>query len=138
MSAATHSVVNVTEPLQMTPKQTSRETFGEGRYSKVAFQLYSESKYLLGLNEEQAIKLSKAYASDLGRINSSADKIGITRPNKDGYITLTESTKTKGIKLTFSMRIAKLVVMLFDARDFGIEEFGSIKLDQTLVEWLNS
>lgn len=111
--------------------------FGTGRYSNVAKELFADSKRLLGLTPEQAERLAKAYVADLGRINAKVSEVGISKPNKDMHVTLRETSKTKGVVLTNAITLAKLCVMLQEAKVFGVEQYNKITLRPELIEWLN-
>lgn len=112
-------------------------TFGNGRYSNVAKELFADSKRLLGLNEKQAERLAKSYVADLGRINAKVSEVGISKPNKDMHVTLRETCKTKGVTLTNAITLAKLCVMLQEAKIFGVEKYDKITLRPELIEWLD-
>lgn len=120
----------------VTLETATKADFGNGRYSKVAEELYYNSLHLLKISKDQAEKLAKSYVSDLGRLNSVADKVTIGKVNKDGYVSLKESAKVTKTKMTVSMRVAKVVIALQDAVTLGVAEFGEIKLDEDLSDWL--
>jgi hypothetical protein len=123
-----------------TPTVTPATMFGEfgnGRYSTIARELYRDSQRVLNLSDEQADKLSRSYMADIGRANMEAKSVKVGKLNKDGYVNLSESAKAKYVKLTDSMRIAKIVVTLDEARKLGVDKFDKITLDKTLVGWLD-
>lgn len=112
--------------------------FGDGRYSARAKELFRDSKRLLKLNDEIAERLAKSFISDFIRVSSLVEKIGISKPNKDGYTTIREMCKAK-VKMTPSMRIAKIVSSLNEIKALGIEDFGDgIVLEESLQTWLES
>lgn len=114
-------------------------SFGNGRYSNVAEELFKDSQRLLLLDPAQAEKLARSYASDLGRISPKVAKDGITigKPaKKDRTVTLKESTMLKGVTLTYSLALAKLCVILQEATHYGASDFTpTIRTD--FMDWLN-
>jgi hypothetical protein len=131
-------VANETAPAPSAPKQIVAGEFGNGRYSNIAKELYADSQRILQLTEPQADKLARTYVADLGRFNAKCDSVSISKPNKDMQVTLKESCKVKGINLTNSVILAKLVTLLQDAKAWGVEKYHRIELQGDLTEWLNS
>lgn len=127
----------VNQGLNVTAPKAEAISFGNGKYSKVAEVAFNTSKFYLGLNDETATKFAKAYASDLGRINISIDKISLGAINEDGYITIRESGKSAKIKCTQSMRLVAIINALEKAHKLGVETF-KVTLEAELTEWLNS
>jgi hypothetical protein len=113
-------------------------TFGTGRYSNVARELYNDSQRLLKIAPEQAERLAKTYASELGRLNAKVGSVSIGKPNKDMQCTLRESTQIKGVTMTYALTLAKLCVVLQDAKKYGIEAYNNISLRKDVVEWLDN
>jgi hypothetical protein len=113
-------------------------TFGTGRYSNVARELYNDSQRLLKIAPEQAERLAKTYASELGRLNAKVGSVSIGKPNKDMQCTLRESTQIKGVTMTYALTLAKLCVVLQDAKKYGIEAYNNISLRKDVIEWLDN
>lgn len=109
--------------------------FGEGRYSKVASELFKDSQRLLNVTEAQADKIARAFMSDLGRLQSKVDSVALGKLSKSG-ITLREISKVKLTNLSYSLTIAKLCTMLDEARNYGVTKFDKITLFKDLGEWV--
>lgn len=112
--------------------------FGNGRYSKIAWEYYRDAQRLLKLDDIVAEKAAKSFIADWGRANATVDSIGIGKINGHGLATLREVSKAKGVHMTPALSIAKLMVALDDARKLGVEEFSQLKLNQRLADWLKS
>lgn len=113
-------------------------SFGNGRYSRIAEELFDSSRFLLKLTDVQAEKVAKSFASELGRIDMKATSVKVGKLNKDGFVSLSEAAKIKGVKMTHALQVAKLVTILDDAVKCGVSTFDTITLDPDLVEWINS
>lgn len=132
----------ITEPIALetttvAPERQSIGNFGNGRYSGVAGELYRDAQRLLKLQRSQADKLARAFSSELGKLNSQVKSVGISKPNKDGGVTLREACVTKGVTMTNSLALAKLCVLLQDAKRYGATDFAPT-IREDIVEWLNA
>jgi hypothetical protein len=125
----------VSVPASATPAIKYGE-FGWGRYSGLASDLFADAQHVLGLSEKQADRLAKAYASELGRMNMSPDKIKLGKPNKDGNIKIGEASSTK-VSGSPALSIALLVQELSAIYKLGIISYGAVKLSQRLAVWLD-
>ncbi len=110
--------------------------FGQGRYSAAMAELYQDAGRLLQLSHSQALKLAKSYGAELGRY-TAISKIAFGKKTKDGKMNLRDTATMKGVTVTFTISMAKLCVMLQDARDYGVVN-AEIELRPDYLEWLNS
>lgn len=135
MSTTVNEAINQSLTVKAEVK-VAEPTFGNGKYSKVAEVAYNMAKFYLGINEAQATKFAKAYASDLGRLNVNIDKISLGTISDDGYISIRESGKSAKIKCTDSMRICSILNALEKAFKLGVASFKGIQLNSDLTKWL--
>jgi hypothetical protein len=133
-----HKHMNTTIENTTSANPKAEVTFGTGRYSNVARELYNDSQRLLKIAPEQAERLAKTYASELGRLNAKVGSVSIGKPNKDMQCTLRESTQIKGVTMTYALTLAKLCVVLQDAKKYGIEAYNNISLRKDVIEWLDN
>lgn len=114
-------------------------TFGNGRYSAVMKELFSDCQRILNLPEGQAEKVARTYGAELGRLDKANGDITIKlgKLTKLGTMNLTETTKLKGIHMTYALSIAKLCVLLQECTTYGLNVPDSdITLKPAWVEWL--
>ena len=129
--------------LQTMPESTTLPTvqkpvirdFGDGRYSPAMRELYRDSQILLGLKEEQAFLVARTYGADLGRY-SPALQIKFGKLNKDAKLTLKETATVKGVTLTHAISIAKLCVLVHEAKVYGLVSIGEVKLTKDISDWI--
>lgn len=134
----TNTVNTTSNPSATEPKIEAKSVdFGTGKYSNVGRELFRDSQRLLAIDETQAERLSRAFMADMGRVNMKIDSVKISKPNKDGYITLREAAKMKDVKMTNAMRLAKICTSLDEVRKLGVDKFVKLQLDKELLGWLN-
>lgn len=111
--------------------------FGTARYSNNMKELYRDAKRLLSLTDKQAEKLARAFGADMGRL-AIHTQVKIGEANKDFLSKIKETGSTdKAVRLTHALTLAKLCSVLQGASKYGAEKFGEIRLNESLVEWLN-
>lgn len=109
--------------------------FGDGRYSPAMRELYRDSQILLGLSEVQAWTAARTYGADLGRY-SPALQIKFGKLSKDAKLTLRETATVKGVTLTNSICIAKLCVLIREAKLYGMESVSGVKFSGDVSEFI--
>lgn len=102
--------------------ETTTSIFGSGRYSALMVECYKDSKRMLGLDDEQAIKLAKQIGSDFGAAMRDAVVEAKTSKSvsKDGKITLSEAAKVKGITTTNALTALRVMQYMNEAGKFHI------------------
>jgi len=109
--------------------------FGDGRYSPAMRELYRDSQILLGLTEEQAFLAARTYGADLGRYSPEL-QIKFGKLSKDSKLTLRETASVKGVTLTNSISIAKLCVLIREARLYGLESVSGVKFSGNVSDFI--
>lgn len=135
MLATDTQVQNIpnTQQQQAAPKPID---FGDGRYSQCMRELFKDSQRLLCLTPEQAEKLARNFGSEMGRLSPTITfKYG--KVNKDGKMSLRETCATlKGVTHTYTLGLARCIMLLQEATGFGVNKFVKIQLDEQYQEYL--
>lgn len=110
--------------------------FGNGRFSKVMRELYSDCQELLSIKQEHADKIARQFGADCGRI----DKAGIGSVKignlKKEQITLKATIDTlKGVIPTHSILIAKQIELVKALKVHGVSDV-SINWVESIQIWV--
>lgn len=98
----------------------SRPDFGSGRYSGLMETVYDDSQVIFRITKEQAEKLARQVASEVGAIMRNAQvDVKTGKASKDGKITLSEAAKMKGVSMTFALTSLKALHFAAEAGKNG-------------------
>lgn len=95
--------------------------FGNGRYTNLMKECYSDAQHIFGITPEQAEKLARQIASDVGAAMASAQvnvKTGKSI-NKDGYISISEASKVKATKCTHAIYALRAMAYANECGKYG-------------------
>lgn len=113
--------------------------FGNGRYSPVMAELFSDTQRLLGFSKPQAHAVAARLGIDLGRLGAaviSADNIRIGKTvSKDGYRTVAEVAKIK-MPNSWALSVAAICNGLDTLRKQGLEVV-ECSVNSALLEFVN-
>lgn len=119
--------------------------FGDGRYSPLMQELFTDAKRVLGLSPEVADKLARRIGSDYGAIMSSGATTGIKhvtigKVNKDGKVTVKEAaTSVKGVALSRPLQVLKAICYINEAaKSFVNFDDMVVKLDADVQSWIET
>jgi hypothetical protein len=129
--------------MKSTTENTENTTpdFGNGRLSALAKECYRDARRTLKLSEKQAERFVRVFLADYGRISHIVDAQGVRIGNpvksREMAVTVREVSIAKDVRLTYSMKLFKLIQELQKAKSYGVEDYTVVKLTADLNDWLN-
>jgi hypothetical protein len=119
-------------------KSVGKPDFGSGRYSAVMAEAHTDCLRLVTKESARAEKFARQLGADLGRaMAASPVAVKYGKANKDGRMTLKEAASVKGIAVTNSMSLARLLAMANDINGTKLARVDSLTLAGTVAEWFN-
>jgi hypothetical protein len=116
-----------------------RVEFGNGRYSAVMSELFTDIQRLFNITPEKAEKVARQFGSDFGAHmanQSVAIKFG-KRVSDDGKLTLAESCKVKNVTATNAIMIARAADWINSCKEFAISKTDTQwALKAELAQWI--
>jgi hypothetical protein len=96
--------------------------FGNGRYSALMSECFTDAQRLLGIEESQADKLARQIGSDFGAMmrDAKVDAKVSKSVSKDGKVTLSEAAKVKGVTTTNALTALRVMQFQNEAAKYHI------------------
>ncbi len=114
--------MNTTDAATANQTQQAIGNFGNGRYSALMSECFTDAQRLLGLEETQADKLARQIGSDFGALMREAkvDAKVSKSVSKDGKVTLSEAAKVKGVTTTNALTALRVMQFQNEASKYHI------------------
>lgn len=133
---------NVSTIEEVKSQQSTKEKepdFGNGRFSQVMHECWSDCQRLLGFSSKQAERVARALGADAGKLDFKMELgigklVGKTHDAKISLRTFSKSVKTT---LTNSICIAKLCALLQECRSYKLKNSQAVELEKSLMDWVN-
>lgn len=133
------NTATVTQATTTTTAPAAKVEFGEGRYSAVMREAYTDALRLVTDDSAKAEKFARQLGADLGRaMAASPVKVGYGKANKDGRMSLKEAATVKGVVSTQPLALARLITAANDINASKLARVDGLTLAGTLAEWFNS
>jgi len=122
---------------------TTIGSFGNGRYSALASEVFDSAQAVFKVTPEVADKLARRVSSDFGALFSGSigmNKVAVGKVNKDGKVTVKEAAASvKGVSLSFPLYALKALNWAAEAGKNGFV-YGNTKwaVEPKLQEWMQT
>lgn len=109
--------------------------FGNGRYSHLMEQVYTQSQTVFKLPKDKAEKLARDISSEIGKVMANVKvDVKLGKVSKDGKLTISEAAKLKGFTTTNQVMALKA---LHYAAEAGKNGFSWGKTQWKPIQWVD-
>jgi hypothetical protein len=118
-----------------------KEMFGDGPYSYLMGEFYSDAQRLLGMSADQAERGARSFGADLGRLDPE-QKVTIGKASKDGRLSLKTIGSFKKVISTPAITLMKACLLLQEIigtvrnPGYGIKSVA-VELTEPMTDWVN-